>query len=99
MFAIFYDDFCYGSTFELGIVSRKLAGRRSVGYPLEVRGFSLLPSAQIGFEGRPSSYSMSMGVISLKIERPEHEAYQSHCLEAKFKVTAFVVCTGIILHS
>jgi len=56
MFAIFYDDFCYGSTFELGIVSRKLAGRRSVGYPLEVRGFSLLLSVQTGLGPHPDTY-------------------------------------------
>jgi len=76
MFVISYEGLCYGCNFELGIVSRILAGRRSVGYPLGARGFSLL-NAQTRFEDHPSSYSMSMGILSLKIERPEHEAYQS----------------------
>ena len=77
MHAIFYGGFCYGSAFELGIVSRILAGRRSVRYPLGARGFSLFLNAQTRFEVHLSSYSMSMGILSLKIERPEREAYQS----------------------
>lgn len=64
-------------------MSRILAGRRSVGYPLGARGFSLHLNAQNGFEAHPSFYSMSIDVLSLKIERPEHEAYQSFLFRAE----------------
>jgi len=77
MFVIFYDGFCYSCNFELGMVFRILAGRRSVGYPLGARGFSIHLNAQNGFEAHLSSHSKNVGVLSLKIERPEHEAYQS----------------------